>query len=150
MTIDRYYHFSVNPLYAEKEGVCQLRDVVTNLISDFLSLPEGKLATAKHKKKCLAFLDSLTAGNTSITRTREAVSDEESHSVWIVADIDDDMKTLTLMKADINSDACLEGVPCISDDLFAEVRRAFDVGETGEPLSVIASAGQVVRMVESP
>ena len=150
MTMDRYYHYAVNPLYAEKEGVPQLRDVVTNLVADYLALPEGKAATAKHKKRCLAFLDALAGGDSASRATARGTeaSDDEGQK-WIVADVDDEAKTLTLMKADINSDACLEDVRCVSDDLFVEVYGAFELADGGEPVGVIVDqqSGEICRRV---
>eukprot|EP01041_Mallomonas_annulata_P010635 gene10635-22202_t len=102
-------------------------DIVTGLLSDLLSLPEGKLISAKGKSRLLKWLQSLNKSNSDEPKVDNHSLQEAS--VWVVADICDNTGALTLMKPDVDSNELIEDVIVHDNSLLIEIRRMFEEEE---------------------
>lgn len=99
---------------------------LSSLFADYLQLPEGKLLAAKDKRKVMAWLQSLSSSTPS--RVDAALARKPDQGRYVVQDVDEESKTLTLQSAH-DDEVWLEGVAVPSPSVWSTIATRFQNGE---------------------
>jgi hypothetical protein len=91
-TIETYYRLRFNKLYN-----FTLDDVISNLISFYLQMPEGKLLSAKDKKKVLFWYTTLNSEKNNESTLKSVESVNNSFSDWTIESYCEKENTFTLL-----------------------------------------------------
>lgn len=119
--VENYFHFSM-----KHKSIEDLLDQTHSLISDLLQMPEGKLISAKDKKKALNWLSSFSSNPTIDTQIINNMKTQ-----WYLEGINDS-KSVTLLNVD-NEELWKENFPVNDNALFKELKRNY---ENGIPLII--------------
>lgn len=139
-TLEVYNRYSISPgSFLDKEKVI---DVVGELLSDYLQLPEGRLVTANYKKKVLNWRAALlacivdSAGSEAGTGTGKASKSDSNITRWTVEGIDSKAKQMTLLNID-NQELWKEDFRIKDKTLFKTMEVLYlRAGEEGKTVAV--------------
>lgn len=119
--VENYFHFSM-----KHKAIEDLLDQTQSLISDLLQMPEGKLISAKDKKKALNWHSSI-----SLNPTKDTQIINSRKTRWYLEGITDS-KFATLLNVD-NEELWKENFQVDDIALFNELKRYY---ENGIPLII--------------
>jgi hypothetical protein len=124
-TLELYYTFvSRNiELFKSNSPGQKLIDAVSELLSDYLQLPEGKLVNAKDKKKILNWSTSIN--NIINPSPSNATSLSEGVKSWVVVSVENGMATLVNANDD---EDWREDVSVTDINLYEMMRSELDKG----------------------
>lgn len=103
-----------------------LLDALSNLLSTYLQMPEGKLLSAKDKKKVLNWLQSLS-GDPSNTSPDPLVEESSSISTWSVESVEKGQRVTLLNTA--NAELWKENFKVVDKAMYAEITKLLEGGE---------------------
>mmetsp|Transcript_3702 Transcript_3702/g.3839 ORF Transcript_3702/g.3839 Transcript_3702/m.3839 type:complete len:164 (+) Transcript_3702:104-595(+) len=109
-------------------------DLISNLLSDMMAIPEGKLISSKAKSRLLKWSQSLQSDitSTSSNNNNSNTNNNSRRTEWIVADIHEETgKQLTLMSADVDSSDILEYINVPDTALLERIQVRFETEEEG-------------------
>lgn len=128
-------------------------DAVVDMLNCFLQLPEGRLVTAKDKKKALQWVQSLS----NLNQKHESGFNEvikEKLSLWLVQEVEDSndkqgKQSVTLLS--YNDDELWKEDIVIKDPvLFQQVVNLMSNGEANVVVELNEDTNEVVRLISSP
>jgi hypothetical protein len=127
LIIDLYYRFYINKIITIKTSDSKLLsatslyyEAVSNLISDYLQFPGGKLLSAKDKKKVMTWNENLIEKKLS-----QICIEKTNNSLWIVQDINRKDNSLSLLNK-ANSELWKENFVIKDKQLIETIKTLFD------------------------
>lgn len=130
-TLENYNRYVNTPgTIFEKEKVL---DVVLDLLSDYLQLPEGWLLTATYKKKVMNWREILLAAANESTPTASSTSSSSGHITrWSVEGIESKGQKITLLNVD-NQELWKEDFIVKDKVMFQTIQtHSTEAGESGK------------------
>lgn len=144
LLVDLFYRFYINNLKALsvsdllnlKNTIYSYYETLFNLMSDYLQLPEGKLVSAKDKKKVMTWSGNLIEIKNPQKSNLNAKSNNETiNSFWILQDINKD-NTLSLLNKE-NSELWKENFRIKDKELIISIKNLFETCQEGNSKSLI-------------
>lgn len=126
-TLVVYHRFYQSLSGADKES---FESTISSLFSYYLQLPEGKLLSAKDKKKVMGWLQQLN-GVSSASSSAEKAS---ACRLYIVQELDEDSKCMMLQSVDDDT-LWLDRVVTSNDEVWATICSRFN--ETEDTVRVV-------------
>lgn len=131
--------------YRQQVQSIELRDSVTDMLSCYLQLPEGRLLVAKDKRKVLQWLRSLSI----VTEIEHAGEQNSSSSTWVVQEIEDTSKQLVTLLNCNDEEAWRENVAVQDEKLFKSIVHLINEGSSNVVVEMDDKTNEVIRVISS-
>ncbi len=105
-----------------------IRSSVSDLFSDYLQMPEGKLVSAKDKSKVLKWIQNIGATTDDDSCSSGGATVVKKASRWTVESIDEAKKTVTLLSTE-DEELWKEDF-AVESALFNQIKASFDAGSS--------------------
>lgn len=122
--IEKYYTYLKNIKENEHER-SKLVEAVEKLLSDFLSLPEGRLCSSKNKQKVMSWQSQMTSSTSTSSSLTNNTNNIER---WIICDACDNK--ITLMKHQSDSEEIIEDVIVTNTVFLAKINSIYGDGDS--------------------